>query len=33
MGRKAKEIVKANIQEVISDLQKAYTDVWLAQPC
>jgi hypothetical protein len=24
MGRKAKEIVKANIQEVISDLQNTY---------
>jgi bacterioferritin len=30
MGRKAKEIVKANIQEVIGDLQKAYADEWLA---
>ncbi len=30
MGRTAKEIVKANIQEVISDLQKAYADEWLA---
>jgi bacterioferritin len=30
MGRKAKEIVKANLQEVISDLQKAYADEWLA---
>ena len=32
MGRKAKEIVKANIQ-VISDLQKAYADEWQARPC
>ena len=30
MGRKAKEIVKANVQEVISDLNKAYADEWLA---
>ena len=33
MARKAKEIIKANIQEVISDLQKAYADEWLARPC
>ena len=30
MGRTAKEIVKANIQEIISDLDKAYADEWLA---
>jgi bacterioferritin len=30
MGRTAKEIVKANVQEVISDLNKAYADEWLA---
>ena len=30
MGRTAKEIVKANIQEVVSDLTKAYADEWLA---
>lgn len=30
MGRKGKEIVKADIQEVISDLNKAYADEWLA---
>lgn len=30
MGRTAKEIVKANIQEIISDLGKAYADEWLA---
>ncbi len=30
MGRKAKEIVKADVQEVISDLNKAYADEWLA---
>ncbi len=29
-GRKGKEIVKANLQEVISDLQKAYADEWLS---
>jgi hypothetical protein len=33
MGRKAKEIVKANIQEVISDLQNTYANEWLARPC
>jgi hypothetical protein len=30
MVRKAKEIIKANIQEVISDLQNAYADERLA---
>ena len=30
MGRKGKEIVKADVQEVISDLNKAYADEWLA---
>jgi bacterioferritin len=30
MGRQGKEIVKANVSEVISDLLKAYADEWLA---
>ena len=30
MGRTAKEIVKANVQEVISDHSKAYAAEWLA---
>ena len=30
MGRTVKEIVKANIQEIVSDLTKAYADEWLA---
>lgn len=30
MGRKSKEIVKANLQDVIADLNKAYADEWLA---
>lgn len=30
MVRKDKEIVKTNLLEVISDLQKAYVDEWLA---
>lgn len=30
MGKKAREIVRANIPEVISDLEKAYCDEWLA---
>ena len=29
-ARTAKEIVKANIQEVVSYLSKAYADEWLA---
>jgi len=33
MVRKAKEIIKANIQKVISDSQNAYADEWLARPC
>ncbi|MEM1944779.1 MAG: ferritin-like domain-containing protein [Nitrososphaerota archaeon] len=30
MGRTAREIVKANVDEVISDLLKTYADEWLA---
>ena len=30
MGRKTREIVKANITDVIQDLNKAYADEWLA---
>ena len=30
LGRTAKEIVKTNIQEITSDLNKAYVDEWLA---
>ena len=30
MGRKSKEIVKAKIEDVIADLNKAYADEWLA---
>jgi bacterioferritin len=30
LGKKAKEIVKANIQEVLKDLTTAYSDEWLA---
>jgi len=30
MGKLGKEIVKANLSEVISDLLKAYADEWLA---
>ncbi|MEM2237489.1 MAG: ferritin-like domain-containing protein [Candidatus Caldarchaeum sp.] len=30
MGKTGKEIVKANVDEVISDLLKAYADEWLA---
>jgi bacterioferritin len=30
LGRKGKEIVKAKLDEVISDLTKAYADEWLA---
>ena len=30
MGKKGKEIVKANIEEVVKDLNTAYSDEWLA---
>ena len=30
MGRKSKEIVRAKIEDVITDLNKAYADEWLA---
>jgi bacterioferritin len=30
LGRKSKEIVKARIEDVITDLNKAYADEWLA---
>jgi bacterioferritin len=30
MGKKAREIVKANVGEVIGDLRAAYSDEWLA---
>jgi len=30
MGKKAKEIVRANIAEVLKDLNTAYSDEWLA---
>jgi bacterioferritin len=30
LGRKSKEIVKAKLEDVISDLNKAYADEWLA---
>ena len=30
MGRKSREIVKANVTEVIQDLSKVYADEWLA---
>jgi bacterioferritin len=30
MGKKAREIVKANVKEVIADLTKTYCDEWLA---
>lgn len=30
MGKKAKEIVKANIKDVLKDLNAAYCDEWLA---
>jgi bacterioferritin len=30
MGKKGKEIVKANVDEVIKDLNTAYSDEWLA---
>ena len=30
MGRKGREIVKANVSDVIADLTKAYADEWLA---
>lgn len=30
MGRKSKEIVRAKIEDVIADLNKAYADEWLA---
>jgi bacterioferritin len=30
LGRAGREIVKADVKEVISDLQKAYADEWLA---
>ena len=30
MGRKTREIVKANITDIIQDLNKAYADEWLA---
>ena len=30
MGKKGKEIVKANLKEVIRDLNTAYSDEWLA---
>jgi bacterioferritin len=30
MGKKGKEIVKANLKEVIKDLNTAYSDEWLA---
>ncbi|MDA4124362.1 MAG: ferritin-like domain-containing protein [Thaumarchaeota archaeon] len=30
MGKKAREIVKANLREVIMDLTTAYSDEWLA---
>lgn len=30
MGKKGKEIVKAKLEEVISDLNKSYSDEWLA---
>ena len=30
MGKKGKEIVRANITEVIDDLNKVYCDEWLA---
>jgi len=30
LGKKGKEIVKANLQDVVADLNKAYADEWLA---
>jgi bacterioferritin len=30
MGRKAKEIVRAKLDDVVADLNKAYADEWLA---
>jgi bacterioferritin len=30
LGRKGREIVKANVSDVIADLSKAYADEWLA---
>ena len=30
MGRKSKEIVRAKIEDVLADLNKAYADEWLA---
>ena len=30
MGKKAREIIKANVDEVINDLSTAYSDEWLA---
>jgi bacterioferritin len=30
LGRKSKEIVRAKIEDVLSDLNKAYADEWLA---
>jgi bacterioferritin len=30
LGRKSKEIVKAKLEDVITDLNKAYADEWLA---